>query len=150
MILQAHLAYIHFISILSLIITIVVELVLFEKVMGIREAKKLRRADMIYGLSAVAVITTGLMRIFIQGKGLAYYLDNRYFVIKLFIFLAVGLLSIYPTIVFLRWRKLSDSQQELVLEEKQYKTIKYIIRAEAILVFMIPLFAALMARGVGF
>ena len=150
MTLQALLAYIHYVSIISLISTLVLELVIFEKVLSGKEIRKLQRIDRLYGLASIMVIATGTLRIMLYGKGWGYYLDSYFFITKLSLFLALGLLSIYPTLLILKWRKLPDSIESLVLEDSQYKKILAIIRLEVIIVFLIPLFAALMARGLGF
>ena len=150
MTLQAILAYVHYLSIITLIVTLVVQLVVFEKVLTRKEMKKLQRADSLYGLAALMVLTTGTLRIMWQGKGWDYYLDNTFFITKLSLFIVVGLLSIYPTVAFLKWRKLPDEQDSITYDDAMYKRILGFIRIEVMLVFLIPLFAALMARGLGF
>ena len=150
MTLQAILAYIHYLSIITLIVTLVVELVVFEKVLSIKEMKKLQRADSLYGLAAIMVLTTGTLRIMWYGNGWLYYLNNYFFITKLSLFLLVGLLSIYPTMAFLKWRKLPDDLESFSYDDSTYKKLLGFIRLEVILVFLIPLFAAMMARGIGF
>jgi len=150
MTLQAILAYVHYISIITLITTLVLELVIFEKDISKKDRRKLQKTDSIYGLSALLVLATGTVRIMLQGKGWSYYLDNNFFIIKLSLFAIVGLLSIYPTIAFLKWRKLPAEQEGFSYDEATFRRILIFIRIEVILVFFIPLFAALMARGIGF
>lgn len=148
--LQALLAYIHYLSIITLIVTLVVELVVFEKVLSRKDIKKLQRTDSLYGLAAIMVLATGTLRIMWYGKGWSYYLDNYFFITKLSLFLIVGLLSIYPTIAFLKWRILPKDQELFTYDDSTYKKLLTFIRLEVVLVFLIPLFAALMARGLGF
>ena len=150
MTLQAILAYIHYISIITLITTLVLELVVFEKDLSRRDRKKLQKVDSLYGLAAILVLATGTLRVMLYGKGWSYYLDNYFFVIKLSLFIIVGLLSIYPTIAFLKWRKLPSDQENFSYDEATFKKIRAFIRIEVVLAFLIPLFAAMMARGVGF
>jgi putative membrane protein len=57
----------------------------------------------------------------------------------------VGLLSIYPTIFFIRNRK--GNQGELVAVPS---AIFWMLRLELLLLAIIPLLAGLMAHGVGF
>lgn len=150
MIIQSALAYIHYLSIITLIVTLVVELVVFEKVLTRKDIRKIQRADSLYGLAAIMVLSTGTLRVMWYGKGWSYYLDNYFFITKLSLFLTVGLLSIYPTIAFLKWRKLPEGQEVFTYNDSTYKKLLSFIRLEVILVFLIPLFAALMARGLGF
>jgi putative membrane protein len=148
--LQALLAYVHYLSIITVIATLVVEMVVFEKVLSRKDIKKLQGADSLYGLAAIMVLATGTLRIMWYGKGWSYYLDNYFFITKLSLFLFVGLLSIYPTVAFLKWRKLPKDQELFTYDDSTYKKLLGFIRLEVILVFLIPLFAALMARGIGF
>lgn len=150
MILQAVLAYIHYLSIITLIAALVLELVIFEKDLSRKEIKKLQLADSLYGLAAILVLGTGTLRIMLYGNGWDYYLDNYFFIIKLSLFTIVGLLSIYPTIAFLKWRKLPKDHEGVSFDNTTYKRILTVIRIEVTLVFLIPLFATLMARGIGF
>ena len=69
------------------------------------EARTLQRLDIIYGGAAVLVLVTGIMRMYLE-KGTTYYLHNGAFHALLGVFVVVALLSIYPTVVFLRWRAL--------------------------------------------
>jgi len=54
----------------------------------------------------------------------------------------IALLSIYPTVKFLSWRKTVDPAGA--------RAIRTIIHLELVGVVLILLFAALMARGIGF
>src|SRR6185503_1028950 len=46
-----------------------------------------------------------VLRVFYTEKGAAYYFASGSFLAKLTLFIVVGLLSIYPTVQFLGWRK---------------------------------------------
>jgi putative membrane protein len=54
-------------------------------------------------LAAVLALGSGAARVVWFGKGAAFYLHNPVFYIKLALFAAVGLMSIPPTLQFLRW-----------------------------------------------
>ena len=66
---------------------------------------------------------TGLLKYFLYGKGVAFYSHNYLMWIKLGMFTLVGLLSIYPTVYFLEWRKKIKEESAIVITEKEYKTI---------------------------
>ncbi len=61
------------------------------------------------------------------------------------LFIAVGLLSIIPTVTFLRWRKGGAPG----LRAGEQRRLRRVIHAELAVVVLIVLCAALMARGVG-
>ncbi len=149
MILPALLAYAHYLSFLLVISSLVVEAFVFDRELGYREMKILQRADALYGIAALLVLITGFLRIYNFGKGPDYYFGNAVFLTKLGLFIIVGLLSIYPTISFLKWRKIENAEEGISLPDKEYRKIRHFIYLEVILVFILPLLAALMARGIG-
>ena len=150
MILKAIFAYLHYISFITMICTVVIENVLFRQTMSSKNASIIQKTDSVYGLSAILVIATGTVRFFYLEKGYEYYLSNYLFITKLILVLIVGLLSIYPTIVFIKWRKEVDDRSELHMEAHKYTKIKRMLRAEIILLILVPLLAALASRGIGF
>jgi DNA-binding transcriptional LysR family regulator len=56
-------------------------------------------------LAAGAVLVTGLARVFLGSKGAAFYAHNPLLYLKLGMFLVIGLISIKPTLMFVRWRR---------------------------------------------
>lgn len=65
-------------------------------------------------------------------------------------FVAVGVLSIYPTMTFLSWRKSLNRGREPVLDPAVIKRIRKLIHYELVCLVLIVLAAAMMARGVGY
>jgi putative membrane protein len=61
----------------------------------------------------------------------------------------IGLLSIYPTVRFIKWRVPIARGVPPTLNEKEYKWIVMALRAELLLLLAMTLCASLMARGVG-
>jgi putative membrane protein len=59
----------------------------------------------VLGISAGFLLVVGLLRVFFFEKGAAYYFHSHAFMTKFSVFIAVGLLSIIPTLEFLSWRK---------------------------------------------
>jgi putative membrane protein len=66
---------------------------------------------------------------------------------KFSIFVAVGLLSIIPTLEFLSWRKLLSAGQVPVISAKKRRLVTAVIHGELLSIVLILLFAAIMARG---
>jgi putative membrane protein len=135
--------YLHFVSILVLFGTLLAENILIKRTLARSEIVRLARIDAWFGLSA-ASLTAGLFLWFRYGKGAEFYLKNPVFHAKLGLFLAVGLLSIYPTVVFLKRRK-GDPGESVALPGR----LIGFLRLELALALLIPLFAVLMARGFG-
>src|SRR5262245_3089742 len=97
-------AFLHHISAFVLFAALVVELVLIRGALTVESARKIQVADMIFGISAGALLLIGLLRVFHFEKGAYYYFHSWAFLAKLSLFVIVGLISIVPTLEFLRWR----------------------------------------------
>lgn len=146
MTIEIFLRYVHFVSIFTIVSTLVSEHLLLKKELTRGELARLARIDSIYGIAALTLIGAGLtLWLGSVGKPAVYYSKNWIFHTKITLFVTVGLLSIYPTVFFSRQRK--GNPQDLVLIPK---SIFWLLRFELLLLFVIPLLAGLMAKGIGF
>lgn len=135
--------YLHILAILVLVSTLVVEHVLLKPIMSYQDVKKIARIDGVYGLSAVVVLITGLTLWLAVGKHSQFYTLNPVFHAKLAMFVLIALISLYPTLFFLRARH--HYQHEVAIPQK----VSWCIRAELLLLVFMPLLAVLMAQGYG-
>lgn len=142
-------AFVHHLAAFALVATLVLEFVLVRGELDARGARRLRITDMLFGISSGVALVVGLLRVFYFEKGAAYYFHSAPFIAKLSLFLAVGLLSIYPTMVFASWGKLMKQGQLPVLADAQRRRLRAVMHAELTGVVLIILCAVLMARGVG-
>jgi putative membrane protein len=140
------LRYLHFISIFGIVGTLVSEHLLLKKQMTRAEITRLAKIDSVYGLAALTLLAAG-MTLWLSGVGKpsVYYSKNWIFHTKITCFLVIGLLSIYPTVFFIRNRK--GNPDEIV---DIPKNVFWMLRLELMILFIIPLLAGLMARGIGF
>jgi putative membrane protein len=145
---DALLAYAHFLTIFALASVLFAELVLLRPSLPADIYRRLRLIDRWYGIVAVLVIVTGLARLNFGVKGAGFYTHNPIFWTKMGLFAAVGLLSIAPTIAYLRWQARTAPDGSLALEAIEYLRVRTWILAELVLFLLIPLCAVLMARGV--
>jgi putative membrane protein len=139
-------AWIHYIAIMLLLASLLGEHLLLKPQMALAEAKTLQRLDIIYGTSATLVLVTGVMRMYLE-KGVSYYLHHGAFHILLGLFVIVGLLSIYPTVVFLRWRGDTRAGRVPQVAAEQFQKLQMILRVEMALLLLAPLFATWMAHA---
>ena len=135
-------AFLHHAAAFTLVAALAVEFVLIRGELTPAIGRRLARADMIFGISSGVLLVVGLLRVFYFEKGAAYYFHSGTFIAKLALFALVGLLSIYPTRKFISWRKGFDPSS--------VPAIRRIIHVELAAVVLILLFAALMARGIGY
>ena len=146
---QAIAAYLHYLSIFVLFSLLTLEHVLFRQPLDLDRARRLVRVDIFYGISAGVVLATGIARVVWYGKGLDYYLHNSLFHAKVGLFVLIALLSSLPTFVFLNWRNALKADQVPEISPRQAKLVIMTIRLELLLALIMPLLAALMARGYG-
>jgi putative membrane protein len=145
---SAFFSFLHFVAVFGIVGTVVVEWAVLTQAPTYREARLLQLCDRWYGIFAVTVLVAGLLRVFYFEKGSAYYFANAFFQAKIGLFVAVGLLSIYPTVRFIKWRaQLSDGRPPVV-PVAAYKAIRAALSIELVLLVLIVWCAALMARGV--
>ncbi|MES1156899.1 MAG: DUF2214 family protein [Alphaproteobacteria bacterium] len=111
--------------------------------------KLLSSIDAGYGVSAGLLIVVGVLRVYFGAKGPDYYNGEPFFWAKMAAFAIVGLLSIMPTITFIRWRKAAKADPNALPDAAAVKGVQRWITFELIIFWFIPLFAVLMARGFG-
>jgi len=146
----AFFAFLNHLAAFALVAALAVELVLIRGELNAATMRKLVRADMIVGLSAGAVLLVGLARVFYFEKGAGYYFHSWPFIGKLSMFILVALLSIKPTLTFLSWAKALKRGETPSIDAGRQRSLRRLIHAELAGVVLILLFAAMMARGVGF
>lgn len=146
---SAIVAYLHYLSIGVIFASLSIELFTLKQELNIKEAWRILWADSAYGISAVVILVTGILRVLYFAKDTAYYMNQPVFWIKVSLYLFVGTVSLYPTISFLRWIKslLAEKPPEITIN--QYQRLKNIIIFELVGFSIIPLFASMMARGIG-
>lgn len=123
---------------------VVAEHLFYKAQMTRSEIARMARFDTVYGVSAITVLIFGLLLWLKVGKPAEFYSGNTYFNIKLLLFVLVGLLSIRPTVFFMKQRKGAPS--EMI---DMPKDIVWLIRIELLILIVMPLLATLMANGYG-
>ena len=142
-------AFLHHIAAFALIASLATESVLLRETLSLSIARKLRVADMIYGIAAGVVLVVGFSRVLLFEKGASYYFSNVPFMLKIMLFLMIGILSIFPTLEFLSWRRAIGAGQGPNVSTRKLQKMKWIIHLELAAAVALMLCAVLMARGVG-
>lgn len=142
-------AYLHFLGIMALMATLLAEYVTLQPNMTRLLIQRLAVIDLSYGMAAGIVLITGVLRFAYFGKGMPYYLGNTLFYVKVGLFLLIALISIYPTVKFLSWRRMLKHDSLPEVDMHSVTRLRYVVRLELGLLLVIPLLAVLMARGIG-
>jgi putative membrane protein len=141
-------AFIHHAAAFIVVATLMVELVVLKGELTPTSARSVLRMDAAYGIAALVLLVVGFLRVFYTEKGAAYYFASGSFLTKLALFAIVGLISIYPTVTFLSWRRALREQRVPDLAAGPRRKLRMLIHIELTLLFVIMLMAVMMARGV--
>lgn len=108
--------------------------------------KRAFRADNLWGISALVLLVTGLMRAF-GGfeKGTEFYVQNPAFHAKMTFFVLILAMEVYPMVTLFRWRR-----DESLRSEATARRIAGMGHGQSLLLVLIVLAAAFMARGIGY
>ena len=147
--LSALVAFVHHLGAFTLVSAIAAEFLLTKGAIDLVAARRLLALDLIVGVSAAIVLIAGVLRVLFLEKGLDFYLHNHFFLAKMGLFVAVGLLSILPTRRFLSWRSAIARGEAPAIDGESVRAIRRIVHFELAGVVLILLCAALMAKGLG-
>jgi putative membrane protein len=143
-------AFLHHVAAFTLVAALTVEFVLIRMELTAESARRIRLADIVLGASAALLLAVGLLRVFYFEKGASYYFHSAPFIAKLALFVAAGLLSIYPTVEFSSWGKFLKQGSVPIVSPGKLRAVRTVIHCELIGAALILLCAVLMARGVGY
>ena len=145
--LDAILAYLHFIAIFMLFAYLVAEWMIIRRPLDGATIRRLGKIDLIYGGVAVLVLITGFLRLVYGAKGADFYLQSWPIYVKVGLFLLIAVISVIPTLAFVRWRRYLDHDPAWQVPPDEQRRMRRLITIELHLAGMIPVFAVIMSRG---
>lgn len=144
---DAWLAIAHHLAVFALVIGLAAELGAVRPGMSAPEVQRVGRIDAMYGASAGIVILVGVARVFLGDQDESYYFGSVTFWIKMAALATVALLSISPTRRYIRWRSLLAAGS--VPGDGEVLAARRFLHLQLVVLPVIPICAALMARGIG-
>lgn len=138
------LAALHHVLVFGLAVMLAMEMALLrsERI----DVRRLARLDGGYGLTAVLVVLVGAARVAWGARGWAFYRDNPAFWTKIGLFAAIGLISILPTVAFLKWARAAKADPAFQPASAQKMGAAVWVRLELGLLLLLVVAAAAMAR----
>lgn len=143
------LAIAHHLAVFTLVAAFAAEFALLRPGLGGARIGQLAHIDAAYGGLAALVIVVGVLRVIFGASGWHYYVTNYAFWAKMAAFLAMGLLTIPPTIAIRRWLAGQKGDGGYVVPEGEIIANRRFIYLQGATLVAIPSFAAAMARGYG-
>ena len=147
--LDAILAYLHFTAIFLLFAFLTVQIILIRQPLDLRAVRLLGRMDIWYFSSAFAALVTGFLRATLGAKGADFYFNAWPIYAKIALFLAVGLISVKPTMTFIRWKRMYERDAGWQVPPGEQAAMRRLIMVEVHVAALIPVFAVIMSRGLG-
>lgn len=144
------LAFVHHLAAFVIMGALMVELVVLRNDLTVASARSVLRMDMAYGIAATTILVVGFLRVFYTEKSAAYYFHSGTFLAKIALFVIVGLLSIYPTMTFMRWRPALAQGQVPAFDPERRRRVRMLLHIQLTLLTLIILLAVMMARLIGF
>jgi putative membrane protein len=144
------LASLHHLLIFALIAMLAAQSTMLRGALDGPTLQRIAGLDAGYGACAGLLLIVGLLRVGFGIKGHEFYLHNPWFHAKLGAYVLVGLLSIVPTLNFARWRKALRADPAFMPSAAQITRARGIVRFELVLIGLIFVLAAAMARYGGF
>lgn len=138
------LAILHHLFVFALFAILFVEFVSVRRGMDATAVTRISMIDNWYGVLAGLILIVGVSRVIFAAKGWEYYAHNAFFWAKIVTFVVIALLSIPPTLAFIRWRGKNTSPTD-----SDVAKVRPYLWTQVALFPLLPAFAAAMARGYG-
>jgi len=146
---SALMAFLHHVAAFSVVGALVAEVMLFKPPLTIVQARRIQRADQIFGAAATALLIVGLLRVVYFEKGANYYFSNGFFLAKFSLFVLAALISIFPTVLFISWNKALKQGEVPTITPQAVARTRLCLMLEMTAIVAILLCAPFMARGMG-
>ena len=147
MTLEAVLAALHLVAILTFVVFLSSQAALCRtEWMNAAVVERLVRLDVIYGAAALVMIGSGLARLFWGIKGVSWYVSQPLFHIKITIVVVMAILSIWPSIMFRRWRRQLQATGALP-DELEVKKVRRLVMIQSHVLPVVAVIAVFWARG---
>lgn len=143
------LAALHHICVFGLFVILTVEMVLVRPGISAEAVMRVVRVDLFYGILAGLALVAGGLRVVYGAKGADFYTQNPVFWVKLGLFILIALLSLPPTRNYIRWRKALRNNPNATPDTASIQATRKLLHIEIVLIFLLPILAAMMARGIG-
>ncbi|MFY3385829.1 DUF2214 family protein [Paracidovorax sp. MALMAid1276] len=145
--LEAILAAVHLLAILTFVVFLSSQAALCRaEWLNAAVVERLGRLEVIYGISAMVMIASGLARLAWGVKGLSWYVSQPLFHLKITLVVAMAILSLWPSAAFRRWRR--DLHATGVLPaEAEVSRVRRLVMIQAHVLPVVALIAVFWARG---
>nr|YP_009530288.1 hypothetical protein PMNZ_011 [Paulinella micropora]AXY62977.1 hypothetical protein PMNZ_011 [Paulinella micropora] len=146
---NATISYIHYLGVMICLSSLVLQRKLIQTSLSKYDFSLIIVSDIAYGIASLLVLISGILKVLYFGKTSIFYIENPLFWWKIGIYLAIGGLSLYPTVTYVLWiipllrGNIPNVNQQVI------SRLSLILNTEIFAFIIVPLLAALMTRGIG-
>jgi putative membrane protein len=137
----------HHLAVFTLVGIFAAEFALLRPGLSGPRISQLARLDAAYGGVAGLVIVVGVLRVMFGAAGWEYYVSSHAFWSKMGAFLIMGLLTIPPTLAIRKWQGAVKADAGYSPDAAAISRNRRFLHIQAGFLLLIPIFAAIMARG---
>ena len=145
---SALLAYLHFGAMMLLAAFGTVEFMMLKRNLDAKAVVALSRVDMVYVTCGVVVLLSGAVRLGTAQEGVIYFGGNVLFWLKLLLFSALALTSLFMSWRYSRWAHLARMDLSFYVSPADAASTLLLVKFQLVLLAIVPLLAVLMVRGI--
>lgn len=149
MLTPALVASLHHLLAFAVVGLLLAEMALLRHGIGAEDRRRLGRIDLAYGALFGVLVVVGIVRVVWTEKGWDFYEQSLPFWIKIAALVGVTLLSLPPTFTYIRWGRATKANPMFQPESSEIKRLQGYLKAELVLLAVVPVAAAAMARAIG-
>lgn len=144
---EAVAAYLHALALLTFAGLLAAQYMLCNEHLQPGHVQMLARVHQGTLATAAVVFVTGSLLLFGLSRGVWYHLTSPLFWLKLALYLAVVVLSVYPMSQYLRWNRAIAEGRMRVLTTRDIRRTRRVLAAQLAVLAVIPLLSVLVSRG---
>ena len=143
---ETFLAIFHYLMIFTTVALLLGEFLLLRLDATGPAVKLLTKVDLMYGIFALLVVVSGLMRVFLGDIAPVTWGSNHAFWTKMVVFAIIGSLSVVPSLRFQSWRRAFAADGSLP-DATARKKAGRLVHIELGLFVLMPILAVMMAAA---
>ena len=144
---EAVAAYLHLLSLLTLAGLLAGQCMLCNEHLQPGHVTMLARVHHATLATAACVFVTGVLLLFGFSRGVWFHLTSPVFWIKLVLYVAIVVLTVYPMSQYLRWNRAIAEGRMRVLTTRDIRRTRRVIGVQLAILAVIPLLSVWLARS---
>ncbi|NOX86015.1 MAG: DUF2214 family protein [Chlorobi bacterium] len=139
--------YLHFLGIMILTGSLMAMYILVTSGLSKTKIKLISDMNVLYWVSLVVILITGLVRWFMIGKHASFYNSNPLFHTKVTLFAIIAILAVFSSIRIGKWKSLIHMGRVSDISDRESDKFLWLLRIQFLLIAIIPFLAVMVNIG---